>query len=117
MFKIIFLHDYITFSSLSLNFKLPRYGSVLRVTSAHVFESKYVVLYNHKKSIENQFLPCCVLMPSLTDLHSYYQTSLLKDATISVNRCVWGPDGLILGIDQNFLSYFMLILLDLDNIF
>ncbi|RVW41730.1 Protein TPR2 [Vitis vinifera] len=26
------------------------------------------------------------------------QTALLKDATISVNRCVWGPDGLILGV-------------------
>ncbi|XP_031483274.1 protein TOPLESS-RELATED PROTEIN 2-like [Nymphaea colorata] len=26
------------------------------------------------------------------------QTSLMKDATISVNRCVWGPDGSILGV-------------------
>lgn len=26
------------------------------------------------------------------------QTALLNDATISVNRCVWGPDGLMLGI-------------------
>ncbi|KAL6533647.1 Protein TOPLESS-RELATED PROTEIN 2 [Orobanche hederae] len=26
------------------------------------------------------------------------QTTLVKDATISVNRCVWGPDGSILGV-------------------
>ncbi|KAL3497944.1 hypothetical protein ACH5RR_040676 [Cinchona calisaya] len=26
------------------------------------------------------------------------QTTLVKDATISVNRCIWGPDGSILGI-------------------
>ncbi|XP_011626946.1 protein TPR2 isoform X1 [Amborella trichopoda] len=26
------------------------------------------------------------------------QTALMKDATISVNRCVWGPDGSILGV-------------------
>ncbi|KAL2550958.1 Protein TOPLESS [Forsythia ovata] len=27
-----------------------------------------------------------------------FQTTLVKDATISVNRCVWGPDGSILGV-------------------
>ncbi|KAL8521429.1 hypothetical protein ACS0TY_011811 [Phlomoides rotata] len=27
-----------------------------------------------------------------------FQTTLFKDATISVNRCVWGPDGSILGV-------------------
>nr|GMD78085.1 protein TPR2-like isoform X1 [Ipomoea batatas] len=26
------------------------------------------------------------------------QTALVKDATVSVNRCVWGPDGAILGV-------------------
>ncbi|GMQ04079.1 hypothetical protein CsSME_00049623 [Camellia sinensis var. sinensis] len=26
------------------------------------------------------------------------QTALVKDATISVNRCIWGPDGSILGV-------------------
>ncbi|XP_043694009.1 protein TOPLESS-RELATED PROTEIN 2-like isoform X2 [Telopea speciosissima] len=26
------------------------------------------------------------------------QTALMKDATISVNRCIWGPDGSILGV-------------------
>nr|XP_017235245.1 PREDICTED: protein TPR2-like isoform X1 [Daucus carota subsp. sativus] len=26
------------------------------------------------------------------------QTNLVKDATISVNRCIWGPDGTILGV-------------------
>ncbi|XP_074326432.1 protein TOPLESS-RELATED PROTEIN 2-like isoform X1 [Apium graveolens] len=26
------------------------------------------------------------------------QTNLVKDATISVNRCIWGPDGAILGV-------------------
>lgn len=26
------------------------------------------------------------------------QTTLVKDATISVNRCIWGPDGSILGV-------------------
>ena len=26
------------------------------------------------------------------------QTALLNDAAISVNRCVWGPDGLMLGV-------------------
>ncbi|KAI7752528.1 hypothetical protein M8C21_015879, partial [Ambrosia artemisiifolia] len=27
-----------------------------------------------------------------------FQTTLVKDAAVSVNRCIWGPDGLILGI-------------------
>ncbi|XP_009801466.1 protein TOPLESS-RELATED PROTEIN 2-like isoform X2 [Nicotiana sylvestris] len=27
-----------------------------------------------------------------------FQTALVKDTTISVNRCVWGPDGSILGV-------------------
>ncbi|XP_049362295.1 protein TOPLESS-RELATED PROTEIN 2-like isoform X3 [Solanum verrucosum] len=27
-----------------------------------------------------------------------FQSALVKDATISVNRCVWGPDGSILGV-------------------
>ncbi|KAG8382080.1 hypothetical protein BUALT_Bualt05G0039300 [Buddleja alternifolia] len=27
-----------------------------------------------------------------------FQTTLVKDATISVNRCVWGPEGSILGV-------------------
>ncbi|XP_047970386.1 protein TOPLESS-RELATED PROTEIN 2-like isoform X1 [Salvia hispanica] len=27
-----------------------------------------------------------------------FQTTLVKDATISVNRCAWGPDGSILGV-------------------
>ncbi|CAI9759508.1 unnamed protein product [Fraxinus pennsylvanica] len=27
-----------------------------------------------------------------------FQTTLVKDATISVNRCIWGPDGSILGV-------------------
>ncbi|CDP11746.1 unnamed protein product [Coffea canephora] len=30
------------------------------------------------------------------------QTGLVKDATVSVNRCIWGPDGSILGISQFF---------------
>ncbi|KAH0646768.1 hypothetical protein KY285_034679 [Solanum tuberosum] len=27
-----------------------------------------------------------------------FQSALVKDATVSVNRCVWGPDGSILGV-------------------
>uniref|UniRef100_A0A7N0U966 CTLH domain-containing protein n=1 Tax=Kalanchoe fedtschenkoi TaxID=63787 RepID=A0A7N0U966_KALFE len=27
-----------------------------------------------------------------------FQTALLSDAAVAVNRCVWGPDGLILGV-------------------
>lgn len=27
-----------------------------------------------------------------------YQSGLMNDASISVNRCVWGPDGLMLGM-------------------
>ncbi|CAM8927593.1 unnamed protein product [Rhodiola kirilowii] len=34
----------------------------------------------------------------LTTCSKTFQTALLSDAAIAVNRCVWGPDGLILGV-------------------
>ena len=33
----------------------------------------------------------------------YVQAALMKDAAISVNRCLWSPDGNILGTKQ-FIS-------------
>nr|XP_016470779.1 PREDICTED: protein TPR2-like isoform X1 [Nicotiana tabacum] len=39
-----------------------------------------------------------------------FQTALVKDTTISVNRCVWGPDGSILGkVDFNWFIFSFVI--------
>lgn len=38
------------------------------------------------------------------------QAALMKDATISVNRCLWSPDGSIFGIASKPTSYVHLIL-------
>ncbi|RRT75697.1 hypothetical protein B296_00030967, partial [Ensete ventricosum] len=35
------------------------------------------------------------------------QAALMKDATISVNRCLWSPDGSIFGISSKPTSYFL----------
>lgn len=39
------------------------------------------------------------------------QTALLNDTAISVNRCVWGPDGLILGMQTGVVLFCRLPLL------
>ena len=52
-----------------------------------------LLLATHTQTCENLFGPVLIFLSLF-----YYQSALSNDAVISVNRCVWAPDGLMLGM-------------------
>lgn len=55
------------------------------------FEMKALTTYVTRTSCKNNDSKSLVFI-------FVFQTALMKDATISVNRCLWSPDGSILGM-------------------
>lgn len=43
-------------------------------------------------------VPCKDILSYVICILLYAQAALMKDAAIAVNRCLWSPDGTILGI-------------------